>query len=149
MIAAATADAVAGKSALTILEAAVAHCEMAPFIERLDAMRDWLGPDQTPVPQEVSKRLGHGIAAAESCVTALYIALRFLPKSFDEMHEFVVACRGDVDTIGAMAGAIWGAAKGVSSLPAVPLRNLEQRDRLLSVAGALHDACVGGPGNCR
>jgi ADP-ribosylglycohydrolase len=25
------------------------------------------------------------------------------------MHAFVVDCGGDVDTIGAMAGAIWGA----------------------------------------
>ncbi len=149
MIAAATAEAVAGKSALRILEAAVAHCETAPFIERLDIVRAWLGSDQASVPREVSKRLGHGIAAAESCVTALYVALRFLPRTFGEMHEFVVACRGDVDTIGAMAGAIWGAANGVSSLPSIPLRRLEQRDRLLAVARALHDACAGVSGSSR
>jgi hypothetical protein len=74
-------------------------------------------------------------------VTAVYVAGRFLDRPFLELHEFVAACGGDVDTIGAMAGAIWGAANGVALLPADKLEQLEQRERLLAVALALH-ACA-------
>jgi ADP-ribosylglycohydrolase len=95
----------------------------------------------------VSEQLGNGIAAVESCVTAVYIALRFLGESFSEMQTFVAACGGDVDTIGAMAGAVWGAVNGASSLPSDRLLKLEQRDRLLAVAGALHERTKAFPQN--
>jgi ADP-ribosylglycohydrolase len=55
------------------------------------------------------------------------------------MHAFIVECGGDVDTIGAMAGAIWGAANGARKLPALALVNLEQRERLTSLAVALRE----------
>jgi ADP-ribosylglycohydrolase len=71
-------------------------------------------------------------------VTAVYVALRFLDRAFLELHQFVAACGGDVDTIGAMAGAIWGAANGVAPLPGTELGRLEQRERLMNVAAALH-----------
>ena len=44
------------------------------------------------------------------------------------------------DTIGAMSGALWGAANGASSLPEASLRRLEQRARLEEVAEKLHAA---------
>ena len=87
------------------------------------------------------RQLGTATAASESCVTAIYVAGRFLDRPFLELHRFVVACGGDVDTIGAMAGAIWGAANGVALLPADKLAQLEQRDRLSVIASALH-ACA-------
>jgi ADP-ribosylglycohydrolase len=43
------------------------------------------------------------------------------------------------DTIGAMAGAIWGAANGARKLPALALAQLEQRERLTSLAAALRE----------
>ena len=55
------------------------------------------------------------------------------------MHAFIVECGGDVDTIGAMAGAIWGAANGARKLPALALVKLEQRERLTSLAAALRE----------
>ena len=112
---------------------------MAPFRERLQIALTWLDSEAAPAAKEVSEQLGNGIAAVESCVTAVYIALRFLGESFSEMQTFVAACGGDVDTIGAMAGAVWGAVNGASSLPSDRLLKLEQRDRLLAVAGALHE----------
>ena len=71
-------------------------------------------------------------------MTAVYLAVRFLDRSFLELQEFIARCGGDVDTIGAMAGAIWGAANGVARLPAQELARLEQRQRLLETASALH-----------
>jgi ADP-ribosylglycohydrolase len=50
------------------------------------------------------------------------------------MMEFIIACRGDVDTIGAMAGALWGIVNGAARLP--PIR-LEARDALQDVATRL------------
>lgn len=45
---------------------------------------------------------------------------------------------GDADTIGAMAGAIWGAANGAGGLPANQLGLLEARAQLVELADALH-----------
>jgi ADP-ribosylglycohydrolase len=92
-----------------------------------------------PAPATVRESLGNGVAASESCVTAVYLAVRFMRRPFEAMHAFIVECGGDVDTIGAMAGAIWGAANGARKLPALALVNLEQRERLTSLAVALRE----------
>jgi ADP-ribosylglycohydrolase len=139
LVASATARAVASKEPVEILQAAASRCELAPFRERLAIALGWLDAAESPVSKEVSEKLGNGIAAVESCVTAVYIASRFLGESFIEMQAFVASCGGDVDTIGAMAGAVWGAMNGASSLPEDRLLKLEQRERLLAVAGALHE----------
>jgi len=47
------------------------------------------------------------------------------------MMEFIISCRGDVDTIGAMAGALWGILNGSERLPQV---RLEAREMLVDVA---------------
>ena len=54
------------------------------------------------------------------------------------MQKFAAGIGGDVDTIGAMAGAVWGAANGMASLPADRLAKLEQRARLEHVASTLY-----------
>jgi ADP-ribosylglycohydrolase len=54
-----------------------------------------------------------------------------MKASFEAMMEFIIMCRGDVDTIGAMAGALWGIVNGVERLPQV---RLEARDVLVDVA---------------
>jgi dihydrodipicolinate synthase/N-acetylneuraminate lyase len=77
-------------------------------------------------------------------VTAIYLAVRFLDRRFLELQEFITACGGDVDTIGAMAAAIWGAANGVTRLPAVELERLEQRERLMNIASSLHARTING-----
>jgi poly(ADP-ribose) glycohydrolase ARH3 len=50
--------------------------------------------------------------------------------SFEELLRFVIECGGDVDTIAAMAGGIWGAANGAAKLPTGLLNVLEDRDRI-------------------
>lgn len=54
-----------------------------------------------------------------------------MKTSFETMMEFIIACRGDVDTIGAMAGALWGIVNGAERLPQI---RLEARDALVEVA---------------
>jgi len=68
----------------------------------------------------------------------VYVAARFQREPFLAMHAFVVRMHGDVDTIAAMAGAIWGAANGAASLPAEPLARLEQCARIRQVAADLY-----------
>ncbi len=139
LVAAATAMAGEGvRGPAEILDAAAAHCVAPGFRERLDTARAWLERDEYPEPREVVARLGNGIAAVESCVTATYIAVRWLSQGFSDMQVFVGRCGGDVDTIGAMAGAIWGARNGAESLPADALERLEQRERLRATARDLH-----------
>jgi len=143
LLAVATAGALRSDTALDILENSGACCEAEPFRSRLDLAASWLRSEDGPEPGEVARRLGNGIAAAESCATALYAALRFLERPFGEMMAFIVRLRGDVDTIGAMAGAVWGAARGVTNLPEEHLDRLEDRERLESLAHALHDRALG------
>ncbi|HEX6813202.1 MAG TPA: ADP-ribosylglycohydrolase family protein [Planctomycetota bacterium] len=137
LVALATALLLRGHSRAAALEALLVHAEHEALRNRLVIARSWLDRDGPP-PDEVRARLGNGIAAAESCVTAIYLALRFLDRPLQELLEFVAAGRGDVDTIGAMAGAIWGAHNGDSMLPADMLNRLEDAARLRQVALDLH-----------
>lgn len=138
LVASATAAALLRHTPAEVLEGAASVCTLEPFLARLETAIDWFNSGAEPGPTEVAGQLGHGVAASESCVTAVYVAVRFLNRTFLELHQFVAACGGDVDTIGAMAGAIWGAANGVAQLPVEALERLEQRERLTIVASALH-----------
>lgn len=144
LVAVATAQALLSAQPLEIVDTVMQQCEQGPFRQRLDIAREWIGGNRAPSPTEVSTRLGSGIAAVESCPTALYVALRFLREPFEVHQMFVAECRGDVDTIGAMSGAIWGAANGASRLPGRLLDTLEARARIEAVAEALYRARVTG-----
>ncbi len=102
--------------------------------DRLALAASWIDSNALPAPREVASRLGNGVSAQTSCPTAIYIALRHLSESFEEMIAFTIACRGDVDTIGAMAGALWGASAGSSKLPAIMI---ESRDEIADIATQL------------
>lgn len=139
LVASATALAVACWQPRALLRRAAETCALQPFIARLKIAESWLAASAEPAPATVRQSLGNGVAASESCVTAVYIAARFMRSPFEAMHAFVVDCGGDVDTIGAMAGAIWGAANGASRLPSLQLAKLEQRERLTLLAAALRE----------
>jgi poly(ADP-ribose) glycohydrolase ARH3 len=120
-----------GRPAARVLDVVQAECLVPQLSERMKTVRVWVESEETPSPREVSKKLGNGITVPTSCPTALYVALRHLKTSFEAMMEFIIACRGDVDTIGAMAGALWGIVNGAGRLPQV---RLEARDTLVDVA---------------
>jgi ADP-ribosylglycohydrolase len=62
---------------------------------------------------------------------AIYIALRHLTEPFENPLRFIISCGGDADTIGAMAGALWGSGNGHADLPMAPL---EGREHIESVS---------------
>ncbi len=132
-----------GRRPLEIVQGAATHCTSEPFSARLEIAVQWLRSGEAPTTKEVARQLGHGVAASASCVTALYLATRFMHRPFEEMQRFIAACGGDVDTIGAMAGALWGAANGATGLPSGALARLERREELVALATALHARCVG------
>lgn len=133
-IAAGTHECLLSSSSSHVITSLRELCESTEFRTRLDIAAAWIQLPETRLPREVVSRLGNGIAAHASVVTAVYIALQHRTKSFDAMLRYVRACGGDVDTIGAMAGALWGATNGSSDLPPAPL---EARDRLERVAAGL------------
>ena len=123
-----------------IIERLYETAQHADFQAKLQRARAWLQADETASPRTVAAELGNGVTAVESCITAVFVALRFRERPFDELLAFVIALRGDVDTIAAMAGAIWGAARGLGALPPARLARLEDRDRLLALAQSLTES---------
>jgi len=120
------------------LEALAEDCESPPFIEKLRAAVRW-GDDSATV-SSVYEELGNSVVALESVPTALYIGARFAREcDFEGMMRFIIELGGDVDTIGAMAGAIFGARCGVTALPVESLEQLEAKERIESAALKLLD----------
>ena len=121
LIAAATHALLCRGSLEDVISTVRTHCQAPDMLARLNIAWSWLAENVAPTPREVSARLGNGMTAVTSCVTALYIALRYINCDFNEMMLFIIACRGDVDTVGAMAGALWGVFNGSIGLPSIAL----------------------------
>lgn len=130
LIAQTTALAYKAVSSQAIIEKLCQQVKSTEYLTKLNQARRWLQGDDLVTPQMVVAQLGNGIAATESCVTAIYIAMAFRDRSFDELMNFTIKLSGDVDTIAAMACAIWGAARGIDGLPEVQLQRLEQYEQL-------------------
>lgn len=129
LIARATAAALHDRIDLAELAKGCAHREYAEALEHAGGEME---------RGEVRRRLGAGVEAHRSVVTALHVAARF--REFTPMIEFVISLGGDTDTIGAMAGAVFGARWGRAALPAEPLSRLESRERIEETAAKLHAA---------
>ncbi len=133
VLAAATSGFLARREPADILADIQRRCTTATA-EKLDLIDDLLAED-APEPAAVVGVLGNGITALTSCPTALYLALRFRDAPFDDLLRFAIGCGGDVDTIAAMAGALWGARRGCEALPEA---GIEGRARLLDLADRVH-----------
>lgn len=120
-----------GRPTAEVLNMVQSECSAPKMAERMNTVRSWIHSEERPSPREVATKLGNGITAPTSCPTAIYVALRHMKSPFEAMMEYIIACRGDVDTIGAMAGALWGIVNGAARLPQI---RLEARDRLVDVA---------------
>lgn len=140
VVALATFLALGENTSQEVIAALVSEVEVGPMRDRLETVRTWSGRDVSA--RDVRTQLGDGVLASESCATAVYVALRFLDRGFLEMLQFVAACGGDVDTIGAMAGAIWGARNGAARLPMFQLERLERVEHIQETANKLYDLCT-------
>jgi len=144
LIATAVFAALSGGTGDEILDACTYSCRRPAFLLRLQRARAWREDRAVHDVAEIRHELGNGTAAVDSCVTALYLALRFGERPFLDLINFVARCGGDVDTIGAMAGAIWGAMNGARLLPASCLARLEDAERIRATASKLWAAAQVG-----
>jgi poly(ADP-ribose) glycohydrolase ARH3 len=138
LVAKATACSLQEEAPMEILKSLAGVAEHAPFSERIEVASGWLCSGILPAPKRVASQLGNGMTATESCITAVFVALSFFEQSFEAMQNFIAKCGGDVDTIGAMAGAIWGAKHGKAKLPTLLIQKLEQNGRISMLARALY-----------
>ena len=146
MIAVATSAALAGADARTLLDRARQVATQPEYAERFAIAAEWLTTNASVSPRDMRARLGMGITALASCVTALYLAGRFRDEPFEAMLAFATAAGGDVDTVSAMAGALWGAANGAAKLPAAAIARLEAAEQIDTVARRLCAAQQSGTG---
>lgn len=117
------------------LETLRGYVGAAEYCQQIDGLQDLLSGE--PWDREAIVRvLGHGVAAHESVVTALYCFLRH-PQDLIACLRFAISLGGDTDTIAAMAGALSGAHVGVSQIPGTLIGRLEAADRLRDQADAL------------
>jgi ADP-ribosylglycohydrolase len=75
----------------------------------------------------VGELLGNSAIGHESVPTAIFAAAS--QGDFEQAVSFAIRCGGDTDTLGAMAGALAGAAHGSTSIPARWLDALERGQR--------------------
>lgn len=138
LIARATAAALDGADLHALLDQASSVSTSTELTKRLDRARVWLEAGEPVSAKEVRSTLGMGITAPLSCVTALYLAARFGDAAFEELLAFAAAAGGDVDTVGAMAGAIWGARNGFSRLSPRLVGRVEDAARIGDIAAELY-----------
>ena len=97
-------------------------------IQTLDVVQD----------KVLKSNLGNGIAASKSCVTAIYFALKFRNQSYNSMLAQVYKLGGDTDTIGAMAGAIWGAFNGCNAIDKNKIQSIENSIKIIKLSEQLY-----------
>ena len=88
---------------------------------------------KTPIIK-ITAQLGNSIEARYSCITAICYALYFRQSSFLEMFKHIKNGKGDVDTIAAMAGAIWGCFNGGEKLLNEINVKIEGQDMLIRIS---------------
>jgi len=113
-----------------LFEKLLIDSELRKFQVRIEIAREWIENRKAVESTAVIKKLGNGVAAVDSCVTAIYIASRYIDEPFADMLGFIKKCSGDTDTIGAMAGAIWGAYNGINGLSRSDIEELESASRI-------------------
>jgi poly(ADP-ribose) glycohydrolase ARH3 len=84
----------------------------------------------------IINQLGNGYEAHNSVPVSIFSFL--CSSSFKESVQFAINLGGDMDTIGAMTGAISGAYYGVKALPRLWKTKLERADYLEHLAKQLH-----------
>jgi ADP-ribosylglycohydrolase len=118
--------------------AGLAHPYHAEFAALIETLLRWLEMDETVAVQEI-RRAGlppgqrpdwPGISpfVVPTVLICLYAFLR-TPADYRETVRFVIAQGGDVDTTGAIAGAIGGAFNGIEAVPESLARAVTDRGR--------------------
>ena len=142
IIALATAKAATDASNGEIVGVLMDTVKEPPFQQKVSLAETWLNEDSAIDVLKTRSMLGNGIAAQDSVVTAIYTAMSHRERPFEELLLYVRNLGGDVDTIGAMAGAIWGAARGAEALPDTLIHQVEQHEYLDDLSRRFVAVCL-------
>ena len=133
--AAAVAAALRGEDLLAAARATAKQSVMRRQLDRVAALvGSRLGPEHA------GDLLGNSALGHESVPTAIFAVASH--GEFEQAVSFAVRCGGDTDTLGAMAGALAGAAFGRTAIPARWLDALENGPRGRRYVELLADALV-------
>jgi poly(ADP-ribose) glycohydrolase ARH3 len=116
-------------------------CDLQVFKDQLMQMTSLFYDGKFSFPV-ITSRFGNGMAARRSCVSAIGFALLFRDQPYTDMLKAIRQGGGDVDTIGAMAGAIWGARNGFSAITGVSLKTIESGEAMLALADQAYYSVV-------
>jgi len=122
----------------SILETLPHHCHSALYQSKVATCITFIESTNKIQSKDIKRKLGNGIIATESCVTAIYFSLKYIESALDVMLDKIFELGGDTDTIGAMAGGIWGAWNGCDKMSNKKLR-IENYVKILALAKNLHD----------
>lgn len=117
------------------------ECSDELYLKKVSHCLSFLQSPHAATLQDIRKHLGNGIVATDSCVTAIYFGLKSIHEPLDTLLSDIVKIGGDVDTIGAMATAIWGAANGYKALESRQ-SHIEDSEMIIELAAELHGISV-------
>ncbi len=128
-----------------ILDALPAWCVLKEYHPKLEFCIQSVKSAQELDTKALKNGLGNGISASESCVTAICFALRYRFESHGAMLRKIWKLGGDTDTIGAMAGAIWGAFNGLGKIDPQKVSSIENSEQILELAKRLYEVAYEKP----
>lgn len=141
LIAFVTSSVLNGMSADAIVKALPNQCDAEQYRSKVSHCLAFLEISNTLKINDIKTKLGNGIIATESCVTAIYFGLKYINENLDKMLNHIFDLGGDVDTIGAMAGAIWGAANGYDAVK-TKKHSVEDSEMIIKIAERLYEASI-------
>ena len=127
-----------------IRDALPTWCSAAVYQYKVKICMEYIQGSNAIHPKILKRRLGNGVAASQSCVTAIYFSLKYRNQSNDAMLDQIHRLGGDVDTIGAMAGAIWGAFNGCDALDRNKAKRIEHFEEIMTLSEQLHEISFKG-----
>ena len=126
------------KSLWDILDCLKNTSKLKPFKDDIFHMEGFFYDGKTPI-NKVTAQLGNSIEARNSCISAICYALYFRDSSFLKMFEHIKKGKGDVDTIAAIAGAIWGCFNGFEAMESLELNQLESGESIEELATQIYE----------
>jgi len=119
------------------VESVINTMQTPAMLANIKVVAAWLSQVPGPSVRQAKKVLGAGTAAIESCPVAIYIALMGIDRPFDVIIKHAIEGGGDTDTIGAMAGAIWGAYNGYEKMSPTYINMTEGVDAMQGLISKL------------
>lgn len=116
----------------------MAECNQEDFLRRMTVVQEYLSAGIIPDSGSLRRTLGTGISAIDSCPASILIGMFYRNHPLDHLISYVKTCKGDTDTIGAMAASIWGAYNGIRQIPAKDIASIENHAELLDIASSLY-----------